>query len=474
MSRTRTRNHLRPARGRLALAVSLGLLGALAAPVASHAATLGPATIDGVDSIRFVAAPGESNHLSVRPGPPGVVTFVDPGATIDPQGPTCVTVSAHEARCALVPALNVSLGDRDDTLTVDVDKSGRVSGDAGNDTLTGGPGDEALLGGAGDDVLDGRGGADLLAGGDGSDRASYASRTAPVTVNLATLVLGEEGQADEHDTVASDVERVTGGAGNDSLTGNAAANLLDGRAGNDVVDGGAGNDSVAGGDGNDSLDGGTGDDTVDGGAGNDRVTGGSGADSLFGGPGSDTLRGRDETVDRLDCGTDADVADADGNDTVSNCESGGPAPVPTPTPPLTMPFNFIFGNVALPDQPVTLQHGRITLSVSCPAETPTGRCSGVISLVPFAKLGKGHAKAHSSRRTRRFKRIADQAYAVKAGKKAKVRVRISSLGRRAVNRAGTLKVKVYLRRTKRAKKATKIGTLKVHASRRTKRRHVKA
>ena len=103
----------RPAKGRLALAISLGLLGALAAPAASHAATIGPATIGGVDSVSYVAAPGEANQLVVQPGPGGTVSFVDPGATIAPIDATCVSVSAHEAQCAagLVPALDISLGD---------------------------------------------------------------------------------------------------------------------------------------------------------------------------------------------------------------------------------------------------------------------------------------------------------------------------------------------------------------------------
>ena len=83
--------------------------------------------------------------------------------------------------------------------------------------------------------------------------------------------------------------------------------------------------------------------------------------------------------------------------------------------------------------------------------------------------GKGKAKAKTSRRTRRF-RVGEQSYAVRAGKKAKVRVRISSVGRREIKRSGTARLKVLLRRTKRARKSTRIGTLKVHASRRTKRR----
>ena len=472
-------NPARPARGRLALALSLGLLGALAAPAATHAATLGPATIDSVDSVSYVAAPGEANRLVVQPGPAGTVSFVDPGATITPLDATCVTVTAHEARCdaALVPALNIALGDGDDSATVDVNMPGVLSGDAGNDLLTGGDGAESLLGGDGDDVLEGRGGADLLSGEAGRDRVTYAGRTAPVTVDLTTTTTGQEGQAGEHDTVASDVERVIGGAGNDRIIGNAAANQLDGGAGNDTIEGRDGNDSLAGTNGDDTLDGGAGNDFVDGGGGNDSLTGGSGADNMHGGPGNDSLRDRDGSVDQLDCGADIpirdnDTVEADDNDRVSECElrTPGAAPVPTPAQPLTLPLTFLFGAFKLPDAPVAIEHGRVSLSVSCPAATPTGRCSGVISLVPAAKQHK-KAKAHSSRRTKRFKKIGDQAYSVKAGKKAKVRVRISSVGRRAVNRAGTLKVHVYLRRTKRSKKATKIGTLKVHASRRTKRRH---
>ena len=47
---------------------------------------------------------------------------------------------------------------------------------------------------------------------------------------------------------------------------------------------------------------------------------------------------------------------------------------------------------------------------------------------------------------------------------------MSSAARRTIARRGSIRVKVLLRRTKRAKHATKIGTLKVQASRRTKRR----
>ncbi len=471
-------NRPRPAQGlaatgrsrRLALAVGLTLAAVAATPAASHAATLGPATVEGVDSIAYTAGNGEANQLQVRPGPSGFIAFVDAGATIDAPDPVCVEISAHEAHCtaALVPALALQLGDGNDRASVDVDIDGLLSGGTGDDTLTGGSGDERLNGGSGNDVLDGRLGADVLSGQDGSDTVRYAGRTAPVVVNLATVALGEEGQIGEGDTVTPDNESVIGGSGADELSGNAAANILDGGAGSDTVEGGNGNDSVLGGAGHDAVDGGLGNDVVDGGAGNDRVTGGTGADDLRGGAGADTLRARDGAPDSLDCGADGDAADADAVDTVSGCESGAPAPVlapVTPASPAATPFSFIYGVFKLPSAPVVLEKGRVTLSVSCPAATPLGRCSGVLSLERFGKQSK---KAKASRRTRRF-RAGEQSYAVRAGKKTKVRVRLSSVTRREVNRSGTARLKVLLRRTKRAKRSTRIGTLKVQASRRTKR-----
>ena len=93
-----------------------------------------------------------------------------------------------------------------------------------------------LSGGAGDDVLDGGGGADVLLGGEGADSASYAGRVAPVTADLS--VPGGDGEADENDNIASDVENVTGGAANDTLIGDGAGNVLDGLGGDDTLNGG--------------------------------------------------------------------------------------------------------------------------------------------------------------------------------------------------------------------------------------------
>jgi hypothetical protein len=116
--------------------------------------------------------------------------------------------------------------------------------------------------------------------------------------------VGDDGEAGENDLVETDVEGVTGGAGNDVLTGGPGTNVL------------------AGGPGDDVLDGVWGDDDLDGGAGNDDLTGGSGLDVLRGGAGADQIRARDGSTDVVKCGSEADTAVLDAtDDAASDCES---------------------------------------------------------------------------------------------------------------------------------------------------------
>lgn len=161
-----------------------------------------------------------------------------------------------------------------------------LDGGNGNDILRGDAGDDTLIGGSGTDLLDGNAGNDIITGGPGNDLArgfdgddqfisdavsdgsdeffgmggfdsmSYSLRTSTVQVSLDDVK--DDGTLGEHDNVASDVERVTGGSGDDFLLGNAVVanrlvggigsdtiNGIDGIAGNDIVDGsqGPGTDS---------------------------------------------------------------------------------------------------------------------------------------------------------------------------------------------------------------------------------------
>ena len=164
-----------------------------------------------------------------------------------------------------------------------------INGLGGNDTIYGGAGNDRINGGIGDDQLIGEAGADALNGGAGADTADYSAASVPLAISIDSQA--NDGARGERDAVATDVENVVGGSGNDSITGSTAANDLDGGTGNDSISGGSGNDAVDGGIGNDSLVGGVGDDVIDGGTGDDTIRGEIGNDTLDGESGLDQVDG---------------------------------------------------------------------------------------------------------------------------------------------------------------------------------------
>jgi Ca2+-binding RTX toxin-like protein len=173
----------------------------------------------------------------------------------------------------------------------------------GNDTFTGGSFADLIRGDAGRDDLSGAGGDDRfyavdsdgnddIDGGTGIDLYDASAVTGAVTVNLTTGLARSGGATDD----LTGIERVWGGAGNDSLTGDQLANTLSGHDGNDTLIGnagadrligGIGNDNLSGGDGNDRLVGSEGRDMLNGGAGNDVLNGGLDVDAMTGGSGAD-------------------------------------------------------------------------------------------------------------------------------------------------------------------------------------------
>lgn len=229
--------------------------------------------------------------------------------------------------------------------------------------LIGGSGDDKLVGDERANTLDGGAGSDLLGGGDGEDTVTYRSRLNRVVADLDGM--GDDGAVGEADTIAVDVENLTGGKGDDRLSGDEGPNHLRGGGGADQLAGGGGVDRLRGGDGRDRADGGEGGDivfgnrgadrllgsagldTLDGGAENDRLMGGRGADrvdgrlgsdGLWGGSGADSLRGdsgrdrysggggRDLLVTKnlvretADCGGGFDSIFADRSDRLTACE----------------------------------------------------------------------------------------------------------------------------------------------------------
>ncbi len=282
-----------------------------------------------------------------------------------------------------------------------------LTGGSGNDTLTGNTGVNALWGNDGNDTLVGAGGTDTFAGGNGTDAVSYADHVTAVTASLDgaandgsvgenenipadvenltggsandTLIgntssnafsggagidavsfaghllpvtvtidgTANDGQSGEFDNVATDVENLVGGSGNDSLTGSAAANVLDGGTGADVLKGLGGIDTVTyasrkqplvvtidnkPNDGEigeldnvftdiENLIGGSGADKLTGSRAANALTGGKGADRIVGGSGNDTIHARDKVKDTLlDGGPGTDSAQVDKTDVKKNIE----------------------------------------------------------------------------------------------------------------------------------------------------------
>ncbi|HET7482880.1 MAG TPA: hypothetical protein VFK89_08475, partial [Actinomycetota bacterium] len=266
------------------------------------------------------------------------------------------------------------------------------------DTLVGGPDDDQLLGdqlenSEGTDFLNGGGGNDLLDGGDeafrrdgspsmdsiaggtGNDTVDYHTRTVGINVTLdGANNDGELTDVSEQDNVATDVENVIGGTGNDFMQGSPIDNRFEGMEGDDFFIGGLGGDEFSGGAGVDAVSyedrtqavtvtvdgfpddgetftvdgrpttegdnvltdietiiGGLGPDhlaiksaipaTLFGSEGNDILEGGSGPDQLSGEAGDDTIYAADGTADNVDGGEGKDTAQVDEVDSVAGVES---------------------------------------------------------------------------------------------------------------------------------------------------------
>ncbi|MFY8094595.1 MAG: calcium-binding protein [Niveispirillum sp.] len=224
----------------------------------------------------------------------------------------------------------------------------------GNDTLNGGAGNDTLEGGLGNDLLNGGTGADLMTGGAGNDIYLVDNLADRVAEGLAAGTDEVRTSLDSY-TLGANLEGLTytgtggfNGRGNmlgNRLTSGAGADTLDGGTGNDTMVGGAGNDTyivdatgdiiteganggtdtvqtsltryalgqevenlaftgtgdfnatgnalaniITGGNGDDRLNGGNGNDTLIAGAGNDTIIGSVGVDDLTGGAGQDLFQ----------------------------------------------------------------------------------------------------------------------------------------------------------------------------------------
>jgi Ca2+-binding RTX toxin-like protein len=249
---------------------------ALFALVVSWASTASAATVTvtldarfhDFNEVRYVAAAGETNNLTVAYAADArSVTVTDPGAVITAMG-SCTSLNSHSAICKapnppfpiageFVQSTRAELGDMNDraiTTRPGPNVIGGIDafGGPGNDVLIGSPTDDRLDGGGGTDTITGGDGpdrisdgdttaldADTMDGGAGDDEISYRQRTGRVVVDLSDS--GPDGAPGENDTVRG-FESATGGKGDDRLIGNRRDNRLDGGAGRNRLAGGRGDD----------------------------------------------------------------------------------------------------------------------------------------------------------------------------------------------------------------------------------------
>ncbi len=310
----------------------------------------------------------------------------------------------------------------------------RLLAQDGDDAVSGGEGDDDLDAGGGRDELFGGLGNDVLRGGDGSDSISYAGAETAVTVSLDGQP--NDGPTGTTDNVGADIERVFGGSGDDTLTGSPGDNELSGGEGADKIDGGEGKDKLSGGSGSDRIGGGGGDDELRGGYGDDQIDAGAGEDFVISdedevglrSTGTDTIELRDGQKDAAACPAGIARVLADQHDIVApSCQlverfTVGPDGVAQPTGP--SPLITVRGQRVRVDR-----KGVARIEVSCPAASA---CEGVVRLV--AKRGKG----------KKAKNVvaARHVFAVPAGVKRTLRVRLTKTGRKMLRKRRTLRVEL--------------------------------
>jgi Ca2+-binding RTX toxin-like protein len=273
-----------------------------------------------------------------------------------------------------------------------------LSGAGGADTATGAGGADSLTGAAGDDSLDAgsendtlQGGADddNLVGGSGVNTADYSDNLAGIGID-ANLVTNQVANAST-DTL-SGIQALIGTSFDDTMVGDGAANTLAGAAGADSISGGGGADLIQG------L------------AGGDTLTGDAGGDDIEGGTEDDLLNSQDGgTADGADCGEgpvepDADVANADVDDAVTNCETENNPPAGQPGgPPANPPPGGGGGDTTPPSLGLTgkkkqKSKSKLKVEASCD-EACAVEAGGTIKVPKVKKAGKSSIAEIAKKKT---------------------------------------------------------------------------
>src|SRR4051794_39186868 len=240
-------------RGRFAaISLTAALASTLALAAGAHASNV---SIGGfpVQFMTYFAPAGEVNDVGVLNGPGGTLVFRESGTVALHAATGCTQIDPQRASCptAGVSVVELLAGDGADRVRLGASHGAgnlpsiccTVAGGADADTLdahfitgtnvtlNGNDGTDTLLGGAGNDLLRGGAQADVMTGGDGVDEVSYGDRSVGVTATLDGIANDgtpgfDGGTTTGADSIAADIESLTGGSGDDSLTGDNRRNTL--------------------------------------------------------------------------------------------------------------------------------------------------------------------------------------------------------------------------------------------------------
>src|SRR3954469_697815 len=160
----------------------MGLVGRRVAFLALAAAMLWPASalaasgslVNGV--MDYTADAGESNNIVFTVNDFGEPTFEvqdAPNVVIAAASPCFNGAAQNIMECpqdgngsGAITLLTASLGDGNDTITLQANLPTSIGAGGGTDTMNGGPAADALRGGQQDDLVNGGGGADQIVGDD--------------------------------------------------------------------------------------------------------------------------------------------------------------------------------------------------------------------------------------------------------------------------------------------------------------------
>lgn len=381
----------------------------------------------------YRAMPGLVNDQYVNwgnsggePGPPSFMgdDYWDHQITVADSCGTSQSIYVTCHKGGATPRVLVYLGDGDDQGHAGNELGhGRTVvqyGEDGNDKLSGDDTTDILYGGPGNDtfVVDGQGAlgstaisaGDVVGGGDGIDTLTLHDHSS-VLIRVTLDGVADDGDvaadrttSEEADNYLSDVENIVGGR--------QAPHLIVGSTADNVI-------------------------TIDNSFA-DTVDGGLGADTISTGGGDDTILLRDGVADTLDCGAGSDRAVVDVVDVVGNCEAVD-RPGAEPSPPVSdaVPVPVPGASTATAAKVVDAKPSRkrATVRVAC---TGLGDCTGSIVVRrkatgkrPGPILARGH-------------------YAVPAGERGRVSVKVTRAGRRALARSARVKVRLELSASTRA------------------------